>query len=178
MKVSQIVTLFFMLIPFFSVGCGGGGADGDSDTSGNTISAAMFRIGGAISGLTGTVEISNGGASSLRISQNGLFSFSQTYPDTTCYDIRITQQPEGEFCTLVNGSSAVNGEDVSSIGITCVRSATMNLVWGKLRFQSKKFGSFWELCISGRLTVRQWRASAMGHIRAFRYSFPEKFSLS
>lgn len=61
-------------------------------------------LGVDVSGLTGTLLIANGN-DELRVSKNGLSSFTQTYDDQTAYELQIVRQPAGQTCTFTSGQT-------------------------------------------------------------------------
>ena len=101
--------------------CGGGGgydSGGGSSASGNT-----FSIGGAVSGLVGTVVLQNNGADNLSISANGPFTFANRLGNGADYRVTVLTQPAGHTCTVSNGigfvGTAYGGTDITNIAVTC-----------------------------------------------------------
>lgn len=78
-----------------------------------------YAIGGAITGLVGSVVLQNSGADDLLRSTNGGFTFATPWPDGATYDVTVTTQPPGQRCTVANGSSTVMGAAVSNIAVSC-----------------------------------------------------------
>ena len=79
-----------------------------------------FTIGGTITGLTGTVVLQNDGSNDLSLSENGPFTFSMGMADGDTYIVSVLTQPEGQTCTVSNGSGNVSAADVTNVSVTCV----------------------------------------------------------
>lgn len=76
-----------------------------------------YTVGGTISGLTGTVVIANNGVDQLTISENGPFTFATPLADGSAYEVTIVTQPEGELCSVSNGSGMIDGANVTNVEI-------------------------------------------------------------
>jgi hypothetical protein len=83
-------------------------------------SPSEFSIGGTLSGLLSgkSLQITNNGTNTLDLFIDGEFSFP-AIPDNSTYNIIITQQPNGQTCTINNGSGTVSGENIFLVQITC-----------------------------------------------------------
>ncbi len=77
-----------------------------------------YAIGGAISGLNGTVELLNG-SDLLAISANGRFLFPTRVPAGTGYAVSVRTQPTGMQCEVVAGSGIVGNQDIGNVAINC-----------------------------------------------------------
>lgn len=89
--------------------CGGGGGN-----------APSYKIGGSISGLSGTVVIENNGTDQLSLASNGRFTFNAAISDGGVYNITIATQPPEQTCTVTNGSGTVRGKDITDVAVQCV----------------------------------------------------------
>ena len=109
--------------------CGGGGeqAPGEPEAPGAPAPGPgggdpTYRIGGNVSGLTGSgLIISNNGTDELTIDAPGAFTFAAELTDGATYEVAIVAQPSGpeNVCVVENGTGAVAGTDVENIGIDC-----------------------------------------------------------
>ena len=93
------------------------GSDGDDDDP-----EAGFRIGGSVTGLTGTgLVISNNASDELTIDASGSFAFDVELADGAGYDVEIVSQPSSPdgVCTVGNGSGTVNGANVEDVTVEC-----------------------------------------------------------
>lgn len=89
-----------------------------------TCSTNTYAIGGAVTGLSGTVVLQNNGANDLTINSDGAFSFSIPVAQDSIYNVTVMTQPDTQTCTVTNGSGTVGGADVSNVGIDCAYDAT------------------------------------------------------
>ncbi len=80
---------------------------------------STFTVGGTITGLDGTLVLSNNISNSLTRNVNGAFSFSGKVPYANTYTVAITTQPAGQTCTLTNetGTAIAN---ISNVQVNCV----------------------------------------------------------
>jgi hypothetical protein len=78
-----------------------------------------YHVGGIVSGLSGTVELSLNGAEQLGLSTNGSFYFSRLLLDTDAYAIGVSGQPVGQQCSVLNSAGRVAGANVSTIRVLC-----------------------------------------------------------
>lgn len=85
--------------------------DGDSSTT--------FKIGGTVSGLSGTLILQNNGADNLQLTANGAFSFATPLASGASYNVQVQTHPSGQACTVSNGTGTVNNADVTSVTVTC-----------------------------------------------------------
>lgn len=79
-----------------------------------------WSIGGAISGLSGSITIRNNGSDDLILNSNGAFSFLTAVAEGSTYSVSIAQQPTGQTCSVANGTGIVPGADVTNVTIDCV----------------------------------------------------------
>ncbi len=86
------------------------------------------RIGGTLSGLAGstTVSLVNNGGDLLTLNSNGNFNFRQKLSSKSSYNVTVYTQPNGETCSVTNGSGNVDsrGSDVSNITVSCVAGSS------------------------------------------------------
>ena len=85
---------------------------------------STYKVGGIVSGLTGTVTLQNNAADSLDIFANGTFTFATEVGDGAAYDVTVGTQPAGQICSVTNGSGIVSGADVSDVSVNCFDSGT------------------------------------------------------
>ncbi len=75
-------------------------------------------IGGSVSGLYGTLVLSNNGGDDLTISGDGPFKFPSTLKRGEKYDISIKEQPAGPVCGVFNAKGTALSE-VDDIIVVC-----------------------------------------------------------
>ena len=84
--------------------------------------ANTYSIGGTVSGLiTGlSVTLLDNGASALKVTKNGAFTFATKLASGTSYNVTVSVQPTGETCTVTDGSGTVVAANVTSVAVACV----------------------------------------------------------
>jgi len=109
--------------------CGGGGGGNSflplssfgqppSTTQEQASPAAKFSIGGAVQGLTGTLELQNNAGDDLQVTADGKFAFAKPINAGDSYEVKIRTQPLWQFCTVTNGAGSAKG-DVVDVGVAC-----------------------------------------------------------
>lgn len=80
-----------------------------------------YSIGGTISGLAGSVVLSNG-SETLRLTGDGEFTFGTLVNSGDAYDVRVTNHPTSpvQICSVTNGSGTVETRNVTDVAIRCV----------------------------------------------------------
>jgi len=79
----------------------------------------QFRVGGTINGLVGDVTLQLNGIYNLLAVRNGTFAFLRPFVDGAAYDITVLTQPDGQTCTVSNGSGAIAGDHAVDTTIDC-----------------------------------------------------------
>ena len=82
--------------------------------------AVNYTVGGAVTGLTGTVSLLNNGGDLLGVNSPGSFTFATALPDGSTYDVTVAGQPPGQTCTVSGGSGTLAGADVVDVSVDCV----------------------------------------------------------
>ena len=96
-------------------GCGGGSVD-------HLPGQSTFGIGGAVSGLTGTLVLQDNGGDDLRVTGDGAFRFATPLVNGAYYSVTIAEQPVGSTCAVSNAGGAVSGS-VDTVLVQCNASA-------------------------------------------------------
>lgn len=96
-----------------------GVATGHIDSVQVICTTLTYSIGGAINGLSGSLQLLNNGTDGLVRSGDGLFAFATAVPYNGLYNVTVGVQPSGQICTVNNGSGTVLGT-VDSISVSCV----------------------------------------------------------
>ncbi len=108
---------------------GGSGTVGGAPVTSVTVNCTtdQFAISGTLSGLAGTgLTLSlNGGATTLPLGSNGMFSFPTTLPDGATYTVSVASQPTGpsQTCTVTNGAGTLAAADVSNVAVQCATNS-------------------------------------------------------
>jgi len=91
---------------------------------------ARYRIGGEVSGLRGTLTVTNASTGeSLPLTANGVFAFHDQQCSGSLYDVRIVSQPAGQHCVVERSADRVYDSAVQSVHVSCVDAQCVNLGW-------------------------------------------------
>jgi hypothetical protein len=89
-----------------------------------------YSVGGALSGLSGTLILQNNQGDNLSLSSNGTFNFNTSLLNNSTYNVTVLIQPSGQTCTVNNGSGTISGASVTNVSVTC---ATTSLPTSQIR---------------------------------------------
>ncbi len=87
---------------------------------------SSFAIGGTVVGLSGTgLVLADNGSDNLAITGNGSFAFPIAIASGATFAVTIASQPTGpaQTCSVVGGTGAVVGADVTSVVVNCSTDA-------------------------------------------------------
>ncbi len=102
-----------------------------------TASHPRYRIGGAVSGLTGSgLVLHSSLGDDLGIAANGEFAFSTTAGDGATYKVTVAQQPTSpsQRCTVAgggdgNGGGTIGAGNVTSVRVSCAAAMVVAQRW-------------------------------------------------
>lgn len=105
----------------------GSGTVGKADVSNVAVTCTTtggpttYSIGGTVSGLAGSVTLSNGITLTeiVTVTANGSFTFPTRVVNGSAYAVMVTTQPSGQTCSVVNGSGSVASASVTNINVAC-----------------------------------------------------------
>ncbi len=95
---------------------------GSASTSGSvtvTSSAGGLVISGTVSGLSGSLSLSNNNGAALVVSADGAFSFPDTVNTGNLYNVEVTDKPVDQVCSINNGSGQMGSTDITNISVLC-----------------------------------------------------------
>lgn len=119
MRLHKLVSL----IAFLSlVACGSGGGGGGSAATPVTPSnptPETFSIGGTVSGLSGSLVLTNNASDELTLVSNGSFTFPNELSSQDTYLVEIISQPENQQCEIAAGGGTVDDNGITSIEVEC-----------------------------------------------------------
>ncbi|MFO0680042.1 MAG: hypothetical protein U0169_26205 [Polyangiaceae bacterium] len=102
---------------------GGSGTIGGADITSVTVNCSTdsFTIGGTVSGLAGTVVLSNGGNDTLTATANGTFAFARPLARGANYSVTVVGQPQSpaQSCVVTSGDGVVGAADVTNVSVVC-----------------------------------------------------------
>ena len=107
-----------------TVSNGVGSVSGAAVTDISVICSTPYTLGGTVSGLTGTLVLQNNSGDDLTLTRNGSFTFATQVADGSHYSVSVATQPNGQLCSVSNGSGTVAG-DVTSVSVVCVSRYTV-----------------------------------------------------
>ncbi len=93
-------------------GCGSG-----SDDSSQTASTAP--VGGKVTGLNGSITISNNGGDFLLLNTDTAYRFAREVTRGGSYQVAVDNKPADQLCTVSNATGVVSGE-VRNVDISCI----------------------------------------------------------
>lgn len=92
-----------------------------SDSGSSDIQAlTMHSVGGALSGLDGTLVLQNNGGNDLSLNQDGSFVFTTSLADGADYAVTVLSDPSDQTCSVTNGSGKIASNDVNNVNVTCL----------------------------------------------------------
>lgn len=86
--------------------------------------AATYSVGGMVTGLTGSLTLTNNGGDVLTLGGDGTFSFVTMLPTAAAYNVTVTSQPANQTCTVTAGSGTIAASAVTNVTVTCVTNPT------------------------------------------------------
>jgi trimeric autotransporter adhesin len=85
-----------------------------------------FTIGGTVSGLAGSgLVLQNNAGDSLSIGANGTFTFGDSAPTGSAYNVTVLTNPSSptQVCTVTNGTGTIGEANVTSVAVACETSS-------------------------------------------------------
>ena len=80
----------------------------------------LYYVSGNITGLDGTLELTNNNSDSLHVVGNGNFTFKEQ-DNGSSYNVTVSQQPAGQICTITNASGSIAwSKDVTDVAVSCI----------------------------------------------------------
>ena len=103
------------------------GPVGGADVSSVVVNCAAntYTVGGAVTGLTGTVELFLNGQYTVSVSSNTTFAFGAGLSDLAPYNVTVKTSPgptPSQTCTVDKGNGQIAGGNVSNVKVSCVNT--------------------------------------------------------
>lgn len=115
---------------------GASGEMGDADVRnvGVICSGQAVAVGGAVSGLSGTVVLTNNDTDSLTVTANGNVTFGTMVAAGSRYSVKVKAQPtdSNQICIVSNGSGTAGATGVTDVNVTCRDCRTEGFAGGVL----------------------------------------------
>jgi len=124
-------------------------------SGGDVATTPTYSVGGAVSGLTGTVVLQDNGGDSLSVAGNGAFAFATKLAGGAAYAVTVLTQPAGQACAVTSGTGAVGAANVTSVGVTCTTSGGSGTLTAADDFNRANgaLGGNWTAMSDGAMTV-------------------------
>ena len=91
---------------------------GNVTNVGVTCTDNPYTLGGNVSGLTGTVVLSNGN-NTVTVSANGSFTFPASVAFSQPYSVAIQSQPANQTCVVARGAGTMGAGNVTNVEVSC-----------------------------------------------------------
>ncbi|MDM0110984.1 hypothetical protein QTI66_02435 [Variovorax sp. J22R133] len=98
------------------VACGG-------DSGSDAPDGPAFTVGGSVTGLglNKSLQVANG-RDSLFITVSGPFTMPTPVATGQTYEVTVSQQPLGQFCSVANGTGTMGSQNAASVVVFCVNA--------------------------------------------------------
>lgn len=81
-------------------------------------STSIYTISGTVTGLAGSMTLTNSGTETLTVTTDGSFTFKVPVTHGTSYEVVVSNQPTQIACTVSQGSGVATGP-VTNVVVTC-----------------------------------------------------------
>ena len=81
-----------------------------------------YSVGGAVSGLSGTVVLQDNGGDNLSVSRNGGFTFATRLATGAAYNVTVKTSPSAQTCSVSRGSGTIGSANVTNVAVTCTNT--------------------------------------------------------
>lgn len=104
---------------FCSVSNSSGTLAGSDVTNVSVVCLQSFSIGGAVSGLSGTLRLYSSGGDELILTADSSFQFINKVVDLSNYSVVVSSQPSDQFCRVTNHTGTLAGSDINNVQVSC-----------------------------------------------------------
>ena len=84
-----------------------------------------YTIGGAVSGLSGSLELTNSNGDIVQTSTNGNYNFSEEHYTGESFSVSISSSPASQLCSISNASGSISDSNIDNINVTCIDSSLL-----------------------------------------------------
>jgi 6-phosphogluconolactonase (cycloisomerase 2 family) len=98
---------------------------GSGNVAGNVSNVAVacvtntFSVGGTVTGLAGSVTLTNNGGDARTVNADGAFTFATSLTNGAAYAVAVGTQPANQTCTVASATGNIAAANVASIAVTC-----------------------------------------------------------
>ena len=78
-----------------------------------------FSVGGSVTGLVGSVRLTNNGSDARTVNADGAFTFAIGLTNGAGYSVAVESQPENQHCTLASATGTIATANVSNVVVGC-----------------------------------------------------------
>lgn len=111
---------------------GGGGSTPSSQQSNNPPPPTTYTVGGAVTGLSGSVVLQDNGGDNLTVSASGPFTFATKLNSGAAYKVTVLTQPAGQTCAVTNGTGTVSA-NVTNVAVACTNASSGLTIGGTVQ---------------------------------------------
>ncbi|MBA2651322.1 MAG: hypothetical protein H0U73_03500 [Tatlockia sp.] len=90
-----------------------------------TPQANSFTVGGVVSGLEGTLVLTNNGTNQLIRTADGSFTFSEALPSGSPYAVTVLSKPSNQNCVVNNGIGVIQNQAIINVEVVCTPAANL-----------------------------------------------------
>jgi hypothetical protein len=119
MKLAMTLRTTLLAATLAALGGCGGGDSSDPAPPPPPPAPVTVKIGGTVSGLTGTLVLRDNGADDLTTAADGAFTFATSLGSGAAYAVSIATQPAAQLCAITNGTGTTAAANVTNVSVTC-----------------------------------------------------------
>jgi 6-phosphogluconolactonase (cycloisomerase 2 family) len=100
---------------------GGGGNVAASNVTNVAIQCVnnTFTVGGTVTGLSGSLTLTNNGGDAHTVNASGAFAFTTGLTNGANYSVAVSAQPDNQRCSVTGGSGAVAAANITTVSVAC-----------------------------------------------------------
>ena len=84
-----------------------------------------YTIGGVVSGLSGSLELTNGNSDTIQTSANGSYNFSGERYSGESFSVSISSSPASQICSISNASGTISDANIDNVNVACIDSSQL-----------------------------------------------------
>jgi hypothetical protein len=84
-----------------------------------TCTTRTFSVGGSVTNLNGTVQLTNNGGDQIDVKASGPFTFPTNIASGNTYAVAVKKQPDKQTCSIANGNGTVKDANVTNVSVSC-----------------------------------------------------------
>lgn len=99
----------------------GTGTMGTADVTNVAVACntSAYKVGGSVTGLSGSLILQNNGGEEVTVSADGSFEFPTPVAIGASYAITVKTQPANLFCAVTSGSGTITNSAINTVSIAC-----------------------------------------------------------